>query len=53
MKNGDEFNDGIGRWWKDSELYELSIKLNLKLEIENQHNEISSFRMNAIFTYIS
>ena len=53
VKNGDEFNDGIGRWWKDSELYELSIKLNLKLEIENQHNEISSFRMNAIFTYIS
>jgi hypothetical protein len=47
-ESGDDFNDGIGRWWKCDEFFELASKFDLDIIIQRQPKNISLFRMNVI-----
>jgi hypothetical protein len=49
VKNGDESNNGMGRWWKNEEFSDIARSFNLKVSLENQAEAISNYRMNALF----
>ena len=42
-------NDGIGRWWRISELRELARERGLKLAVKDQPAGLSKFRVDAVF----
>jgi len=46
----DNTNDGIGRWWRISELEELARDRGLKLDVQAQPASISNFRVDAVFS---
>ena len=43
-------NDGIGRWWRISELEQLARDRGLKLDVQTQPTFISNFRVDAVFS---
>jgi Methyltransferase domain len=43
-------NDGIGRWWRTSELGLLARERGLRLTVLRQPRELSDFRVDAIFS---
>jgi SAM-dependent methyltransferase len=48
--NGNCIFDGIGKWWKSDELLEVASLLKLNVSIIRQPIEMSSFRMNVLFS---
>lgn len=49
VTNGDESNNGMGKWWKKSELLEIAESLDLKVTLKNQIPTISNYRMDVLF----
>lgn len=49
VKRGDASNNGMGRWWKKSELLEIAESLGLKITLKNQIESISDYRMDVFF----
>jgi SAM-dependent methyltransferase len=49
LSKGDQFFDGIGRWWKLDDLLEVARELDLYVSIFRQPKAISSFRVNVLF----
>ena len=49
VANGDASNNGMGRWWKKSELLEIAENLGLKVTLKNQIEAISNYRMDVLF----
>ncbi len=47
--SGQSYNDGMGKWWLDEELYNIADEFDLKLTLSNQPSYISNYRMNALF----
>jgi hypothetical protein len=50
VEEGDITNDGLGRWWKKSEIHNICNELELKCEIQNQANYITNYRMDVKIT---
>ena len=46
----ENYNDGIGKWWKVEEIKTITDKLGLKVTIHNQPAAISNFRMNILIS---
>jgi hypothetical protein len=46
---GDDYNDGMGRWWSCDEFFEIACKFGLSVKLERQPIHISSFRINVLF----
>lgn len=49
IKNGDETNNGMGKWWAENEFSEIAKRFNLKLTLSNQPKKISNYRTNVLF----
>ncbi|MFC6098042.1 class I SAM-dependent methyltransferase [Flavobacterium qiangtangense] len=49
VENGDESNNGMGRWWKKSDLLQIAEGLGLKITLKNQISTISNYRMDVLF----
>jgi SAM-dependent methyltransferase len=47
-KLNDDSYDGLGRWWKPSEIENICKMLGLEVVIENQNPVLSNYRMNII-----
>jgi SAM-dependent methyltransferase len=47
---GDEFNDGMGRWWSRAELHEAARRHGLSVKIESAPAKVSNYRMDALFS---
>ncbi len=41
-------NDGVGRWWKHSEIQDICFRHGLHVEVTNQPADLSNFRMDAL-----
>lgn len=48
IKN-DQFFEGMGRWWRPEELYEIGNDFGIEVKIKNQQKELSNYRMNVLF----
>lgn len=48
MHAGDETNDGLGRWWAPSEIESVCARRGLQVQITNQPEIISNYRMDAL-----
>jgi RimJ/RimL family protein N-acetyltransferase len=46
-------NDGLGRWWRTSEIEQICRQRGLTVLIENQPPELSNYRMDAIISPFS
>ena len=46
--SGDETNDGLGRWWKQSEISDLCMDHGLGVRFLSQPEELSTYRIDAI-----
>lgn len=49
VKNGDETNNGMGKWWSENEFSEIAKRFNLKVTLSNQPKKISNYRTNVLF----
>jgi SAM-dependent methyltransferase len=49
LENGDEINNGLGRWWKENEFLEIGESLNLNVVLTNQYDSVSNYRINVLF----
>jgi hypothetical protein len=45
---GDDYYDGIGRWWSCDEFFEIACKFGLSIKLERQPIHISTFRINVL-----
>jgi hypothetical protein len=50
IASGNIVNDGIGRWWKASEIDEICGQLQLKCKMINQKPQFSDYRMDVIIS---
>ena len=49
-KDPENTNDGLGRWWRPSEIRQLCEQMGLSLSIENQPPELCHYRMDALIS---
>ena len=50
QRREDNTNDGLGRWWQTYELKRLARDCGLRLVVKNQPPDLSTFRVDAIFS---
>lgn len=48
QRSGDDTNDGLGRWWDAGEVESICVRYGLEVRIENQPDDISNYRMDAL-----
>jgi hypothetical protein len=47
---GDDFNDGIGRWWSCDDFFEIARKFKLNVQLFRQPFSVSPYRMNVLYS---
>ena len=48
LRAGDDANDGMGRWWDAGEIEAACAERGLQVDIQNQPDSISDYRMDAL-----
>jgi len=51
--NSENTNDGLGRWWRASEIQDVCRQHGLSVLIENQPSDLSNYRMDALISTTS